>query len=1494
VSSTGNVFAGTGENNAGIGATAWTNPGNIGAQDGSEATCNAGASSQYLVARNFGLAVPGGSSIQGITVRVEASEHTAGAEVLNARLQDDTGTLVGLTKGNSLNGTTKAVYTYGAASDQWGLGSTLTAAMVNDADFGVRLWFTTAHDVRVDYVTLAVEYTVGGATLSAAATTITSARGTVSPETSKTPIGSAVTLSQQSIPSLFSETPLVGEAITSAQGVIDRPHGQQIDSAQGSVTPTNPLTGSAITSAQGDVEPPAVAATEEEVSGEESVVAAGDLPAGISVRMRSRKGGGGAAANTLSGQATTSAAGLFTPISSKAPTTQVASLLQGAFTKQSAAALAGSSLTGSTGSIAGPPAVIGDTPFTSLSMQAPTAGTYPYEATVYPLRGDVPSGYTVATVDDSSMRASILSTHDDFSAAVVVMSGSLTFASANQTKMVALKAAVSAGGTDLTAARIQALVSTIAVNFTATYGGTATLSNVQLGSPERIWWANPQVICARYRLAAPTPGSTQLEAVIDVHAYASSARAFVEAVVENGKVWIGIDTAPAAATYTNMSVSVNGSTIATVSSPASTTVRGTSIYTAATHQQFRAFYASGWVGGDPGLAVTHDTAYLQRHPLFPFIDQPTSKDFSRTDQNGFGFIPATMAYTPWTIAEQRPSMAAGGDDVSLGLFPKWDMQYIQTGNKHAANAVRVNALAALSYPINYRDSATGVLPTFDQTMAAGVGRSSGLPQLSYGSGVPSSLPYWEEEHPPAVGLVAFLTRPSPVFIEIAQKAAFFQLTWGAGSQGLFNRAWAGRSKAWATRALSHAIFLTPTTLPSGGSHAASEVTNWRSAAKDCVGRNVAAQYASWVSTPLRANPLKVMWSGTPHASADEAIEEQPANSGFEMSIWQHWWLAVATHRLDRSGLMTGHTQASNLTAFADWALALPAKMVNESTGGEWRYHGKLATIGTTGHASSTGDDVGDPGIYATWAAAYLARRGAAPSLAGTFNYAFGNVQTSYASWDPETGARTMADSYSVIFAETLATAAERGVTGAASAWTTVTANVTNWDTWRTGLRADPRAAHAPRTLSGSNYVNPNWPAWRRAMVPGTWAKVGTTMHATANAQLIAALNPLFGSGRSPWYQIPDSETHATLATGAIEGFPAIIDDWCGATIDDDRLYVNGGGHNGYAGNEVISIDLSAASPAWRIERPPTGWDGHTSEGITLSDRREDLRIYSNGDPRSAHTYDMLAWGNGGMYTMPTATFQEPSGVENLLPAKIFKFTPGANPVVGTDASYGTWAHVATLPVVGPPEYNWNSSSLVYDSTRNYLYAIGANRAIYRYNLTGSAWLSNGPGTGASTDSDHRSIYVASLDLVVIFNHIPSSKFIVYKPSTNTLHSPGSTGTVPAPTRSGVGSSTTEYFTAANWIGELGCFVSWAEGGAGFHTLTPPSSGDPTTTAWVWGRLEASAANTVTPDVRQSNGEYGRFFYSPSMKCLGVVTGTNSGTQQSGVQSSGQLNIFALP
>lgn len=139
-------------------ATTWTNTGNIVSDDATDATCSntTGAGSYYLVASGFGFAIPSGRIITGITVVVQASEHSTSTEVLYAQLQNASGALFGGSKTATLSGTSKVNYTYGSRTDLWS--ATLTADIINDPNFGVRVWFTTSHSVRIDFIRMTVEY----------------------------------------------------------------------------------------------------------------------------------------------------------------------------------------------------------------------------------------------------------------------------------------------------------------------------------------------------------------------------------------------------------------------------------------------------------------------------------------------------------------------------------------------------------------------------------------------------------------------------------------------------------------------------------------------------------------------------------------------------------------------------------------------------------------------------------------------------------------------------------------------------------------------------------------------------------------------------------------------------------------------------------------------------------------------------------------------------------------------------------------------------------------------------------------------------------------------------------------------------------------------------------------------------------------------------------------------------------------------------------------
>jgi len=167
VASTGNVFPGTGASVDRAAATAWTSPGNVTADDGSDAT--AAVPTDYLVCSNFNFAsIPDDAIILGVTVRVEASETGSGTTDYIPQLHSDTTpTLIGSAKtAVNVSGTTKVISSNGGTTDLWG--ATLTPAIVKSSGFGVSLWATdTTNTLAIDFVTIAIEYTVPGTVVMA-------------------------------------------------------------------------------------------------------------------------------------------------------------------------------------------------------------------------------------------------------------------------------------------------------------------------------------------------------------------------------------------------------------------------------------------------------------------------------------------------------------------------------------------------------------------------------------------------------------------------------------------------------------------------------------------------------------------------------------------------------------------------------------------------------------------------------------------------------------------------------------------------------------------------------------------------------------------------------------------------------------------------------------------------------------------------------------------------------------------------------------------------------------------------------------------------------------------------------------------------------------------------------------------------------------------------------------------------------------------------------
>lgn len=161
MASTVATFPGTGADDAGVGTIAWSDPGNVTAEDG--ATVNAvlatGEITHYLLATNFGFSIPSGSTINGIVV----SWRKQGAfSVMDHRVRIIKGGVIGSTDKASISpwSSSLANTSYGTGTtDKWG--ETWTAADINAATFGAAIAATepgSGNTAAIDRVTIVVHY----------------------------------------------------------------------------------------------------------------------------------------------------------------------------------------------------------------------------------------------------------------------------------------------------------------------------------------------------------------------------------------------------------------------------------------------------------------------------------------------------------------------------------------------------------------------------------------------------------------------------------------------------------------------------------------------------------------------------------------------------------------------------------------------------------------------------------------------------------------------------------------------------------------------------------------------------------------------------------------------------------------------------------------------------------------------------------------------------------------------------------------------------------------------------------------------------------------------------------------------------------------------------------------------------------------------------------------------------------------------------------------
>src|SRR5262245_47719827 len=337
-----------------------------------------------------------------------------------------------------------------------------------------------------------------------------------------------------------------------------------------------------------------------------------------------------------------------------------------------------------------------------------------------------------------------------------------------------------------------------------------------------------------------------------------------------------------------------------------------------------------------------------------------------------------------------------------------------------------------------------------------------------------------------------------------------------------------------------------------------------------------------------------------------------------------------------------------------------------------------------------------------------------------------------------------------------------------------------------------------------------------------------------------AANPIDALKPGEWYEVPNSHMidvaptfNQFPGTWGAEGPSAVMNDWAGGAFDSkrDRLYVTGGGHGGYFGNEIYSFALNSLT--WsRLNEPSP------------------LVFAYNPDwayPTSTHTYH-------GLEYLPSVDRFLEQGFPNST-----GYTGDISPGYATylfDPATLQWQKKSKYPYNGNEQRTGALSA--YDSaTGMFFYHTCFTGQLSSYDAATDTWKGYGYGTWvdyyltAAIDPKRRKFVALGYNKLIVWDISDLTKTI----SSTT---PATTGDTQILSANNPGF---EYDPVVDKL------VAW-NGGTDVYTLDMDTM--------VWTRRAAAATNTATPTAKNSNGTYGRFRYIPSKNAyvLANRTGDN--------------------
>jgi len=258
-----------------------------------------------------------------------------------------------------------------------------------------------------------------------------------------------------------------------------------------------------------------------------------------------------------------------------------------------------------------------------------------------------------------------------------------------------------------------------------------------------------------------------------------------------------------------------------------------------------------------------------------------------------------------------------------------------------------------------------------------------------------------------------------------------------------------------------------------------------------------------------------------------------------------------------------------------------------------------------------------------------------------------------------------------------------------------------------------------------------------------------------------------------WYRAPNTKMRAVCPSDSqypeirgSTGCATVMDGWGGGAYDSagKRLWVWGGGHGNYYGNEIYAFDLEKLawsrvtdpSPVTTLSADPLP-DGnpisrHTYDGLAFITHANRFFGYGGSmagdgygtevtwtfDPVAKQWHNMAPAGSGNSPTTACCNF---NGEYDPATRKIFMRDP--NWLCAYDYDKNEWTHVRAW------DHTWGPGKGVIDGKRHLLFTIGSQEFLVydiaadkdisaAWKTTGGDSLINGYGVGAAFDSraDH--------------------------------------------------------------------------------------------------------------------------------------------------------------